>query len=185
MIQLYISSYCLLLEDDSLLKFAVLSLQTCDPLVLKNCINRYNQISAKLGLRFFWPKWQLYANELNNIVSNANYMANSYKFANTNDADYFYICYAKIQQLISLNKFSDALKLNRSFENSNSGSQKVSKFIRNQYLYLMIRNYMFNYDYSCVKEDRFESPKKYFSQEEILKCCRTFFDHSKNDPGKS
>lgn len=163
-----------------------MSLQTCDPLVLKNCIIGYNRISSKLGLRFFWPKWHLFANQLNNIVSNANYMANSYKFNNTNDADYFYICYAKIQQLISLNRFSDALKLYRSYENSSSLGQKISKFIRNQYLYLIIRFYLFNYDYSYIKEDKIEYAKNILpaSQDEILKSCRTFFDSSKNDPGK-
>lgn len=163
-----------------------MSLQTCDPLILKNYINRFNQISTRPGLRFFWPKWQIFANQVNNIVSNANYMANSYKFSSTNDADYFYICYAKIQELIGLNKFSEALKLHRSYENSTNTSQKISKFIRNQYLYLMIRYYMYNYDYSYKPGDRRMHSRQYFSfnQDEILKYCRTFFDQSKNDSGK-
>lgn len=155
-------------------------------MVLKDCINGYNRISPKLGLRFFWPKWQLFANELNNVVSLANYINNSYKFNNTNDVDYFYICYAKIQQLIYFNRFSDALKLYASYEDSNNLGQKASKFIRNQYIYLMIRFYLFNYDFSYVKEHKIDSVKNICqpNQDEILISCRTFFDSLKNDPGK-
>ncbi|CAF0894283.1 unnamed protein product [Brachionus calyciflorus] len=176
-------------KENSLLAYAKLSIQTSDPMILKNCINKYN-LNSKTGLRFFWPKWQSFANELNNVVSNSNYMTNSYKLNNVNDADYFYICYAKIQQLIGLNKFSSALKLYKSYENSYNQSQKVAKFIRNQYLYLLIRNFIYNFDYSNVRDDqltymcRLEIKKKStipINQDEIIKYCRSFFDNCKHD----
>lgn len=89
------------------LSFVKLSLQTCDPIMLKNCISKYNMslTGSQPSLRHFWPKWQQNVsrhissnNEPNNSLINATYL----KLTNVNDMDYFFITFAKINQLIQI-----------------------------------------------------------------------------------
>ncbi len=57
--------------------YAKLTLQTCDPIVLKNCINKFNYALAanntnsqtNASLRYFWPRWQTQVSRLTTIFN--------------------------------------------------------------------------------------------------------------------
>jgi hypothetical protein len=103
----------LILEDNDVLTYAKLSLQTCDIIALKNCISKYNfnitnnnQELNSNSLRFFWPSWLNDVLFINNFQSNEiismKFISNLLKSSNLNDYDYFFICYAKINELIKI-----------------------------------------------------------------------------------
>ena len=102
-----------ILEDNDVLTYAKLSLQTCDIIALKNCISKYNfnitnnnQELNSNSLRFFWPSWQMDVSFINNVqtneIVNVKFISSLLKTSNLNDYDYFFISYAKINELIKI-----------------------------------------------------------------------------------
>lgn len=151
--------------------FARLALQTCDPIILKNCVNKYNsflgannQPTCTTSLRSFWPKWQIHASKLTKIFNNqvtpntinssyndlitsnlivSAYLTTSLKLTTLNDMDFFYISYAKINHLISIGKFDAAQRLLQSHASVLLASVKSSnKHVENQQLYWNIQHFL-------------------------------------------
>lgn len=76
-----------------------------EPMVLKNLISKYNQLTNNKGLRNFWPEaWNL-SIVLSNLSQQyqSNVQNNLSKITNTNALDFFHICLAKVRVLV-LNK---------------------------------------------------------------------------------
>ena len=174
--------------------FAKQSLQTSDPVVIKNCVSKYNfnaslnnQNSSSNGLRYFWSKWHKFAMALSNpgdsnpIIDQA-FLNTLIKTNSINDMDYFYICYAKANELIYLKKYNSAFNLVKSYENILNTNAKMNKLIVNQMLYLNTCKFLNEYEYAG-NTVRKANEKLQLNQEQILKSCKNYLLAAKSDPG--
>lgn len=172
-------------ETNSNLSYAKLALQTSDPIILKNCINKFNTTQTTDSLRYFWPKWHSYASKLVSSLGNELNLTllsmNAFKMNNFNDMDYFYVTYAKINQLIQIRKFECALKLYNAYEATFNSNAKIVRLLSNQYLYLNIQRFLTVGYYACNVNNR--SNNKYLNTDSLLKSCRNFLASCKNDTG--
>ena len=99
-----------------------------------------------------------------------------------NDMDFFYICYAKLIQLIELKKFDCANRLYRAFESILNNNSKYSKIIMNQVLYLSINKYLSEYDsINSPKINEIITKNK----EQIVKNCKSYLIEAKKDNGNN
>ena len=183
-------------RDNNLITYAKLSLQTCDAIVIKNCISKYNfsinsQNASKnsSSMRHFWPNWQKIILKLQNMnipielqLINSSVIGNLVKSNSPNDMDFFYICYAKLIQLIELKKFDCANRLYRAFESILNNNSKYSKIIMNQVLYLSINKYLSEYDsINSPKINEIITKNK----EQIVKNCKSYLIEAKKDNGNN
>ena len=99
-----------------------------------------------------------------------------------NDMDYFYICYAKANELIYLKKYNSAFNLIKSYENILNTNAKMNKLIVNQMLYLNTSKFLNEYEYAG-NTVRKANEKLQSNQEQILKSCKNYLLAAKSDPG--
>jgi ribosomal protein S19E (S16A) len=178
-------------RDNTLITYAKLSLQTCDAIVIKNCISKYNfsinsQNTTKntSSMRYFWPDWQKVTLKLQNLnipietqLINSTVISSLVKSNSPNDMDFFFISYAKVIQLIELKKFDCANRLIKAFESVLNNNAKSSKTIMNQILYLSINKFLSEFDSIGLDESLAKN------KEQILKNCRSFLIETKKDNG--
>jgi hypothetical protein len=173
--------------ENTNLSYAKLSLQTCDPIILKNCITKYNFIEASKnnsanGLRYFWPKWhQLLANlyssnqEAANLIITSTFLNTLLKTSSTNEMDFFFIASAKLIELVMAKKFDCVAKLMSSMDESLSASVRNAKFFSNIQLYVNIWTHL---NQMNMLND---SQQKVTNQEQIVKACKSVLLSFKND----
>ena len=180
-------------RDNTSITYAKLSLQTADAIVIKNCISKYNfsinnHNSAKnvSSLRYFWPDWQKLTLKLQTLntsldmqLINSSVISSLIKTNSPNDMDFFFICYAKIIQLIEIKKFDSANKLVKACESIMNSNAKSSKIVTNQMLYMNINKYL--NEFGSINNKTDENLIK--NREQIIKSCKSFLIDVKRDPG--
>jgi integrator complex subunit 8 len=177
------------LRDNGLITYAKHSLQTCDPVVIKNCISKYNlsvnqsqnPLPTLATLRYFWPQWDKAASKIlspkdGQQLINASTLGQLIKTSSPNDMDFFFICYAKVIQLCDVKKFECATKLLRLIN-----VKLNSKIITNLMLYLSIHKYL-SQDFDFNNNNNTNNTT---NQETLVKMCKTFLLDSKKDPDMS
>jgi hypothetical protein len=180
--------FFLFIGENTNLSYAKLSLQTCDPIILKNCITKYNFIQSNKnisanGLRYFWPKWHkllgnLYSSnqEAANLIITSTFLNTLLKTNSVNEMDFFFIASAKLIELVMAKKFDCVTKLMSSMEESLSSSVKSTKFFSNIQLYVNI--WMHLNQMNILKSD---SQQKLTNQDQLIKGCKSVLLSFKND----
>ena len=179
-------------RENTLSTYFKLSLQISDPIIIKNCISKYNfsinnqNYTKGCSLRYFWSSWQKNILKVQNSdiqtdsnLINSSVLSNIIKLNNQHDMDFFYICFAKIIQLSELNKFDCAQKLIKACENIYNTSTKYSKMFTNLLLFFNINKYLNEFNSHKTNENT----KK--SQDQILKSCKSYLNETKKDSGNS